>query len=375
MNILMLNYEFPPIGGGASPVSYDIAKRLAEKGHFITVVTMAYKGLPLHETIDGIEIHRVKCLRTKKMVCHPWEQATYITSAVRFIKCRLDITKYDICYTHFIIPTGVVAWWINSKYKLPYVITSHGSDVIGHNNKRFKFLYAIVKKPWCSIVKKAQIVVAPSKYLEELMKKNEPNASYQVIQNGVDTTFFARTEKKQKKILIMCRLQETKNVQNIIRSLSLVDLGEWKVDIMGDGPYKDALQKLVSECNLGKYVRFQGWVTNRSEEHLKCLQDAGIYLSASKIENCPTSILEALSCGARVLLSDIPAHRQLMEKMDDDVFFKIDDDQGLARKLQKLISKADNEENMTNQYDITKYNWEACIDKYEKILLGCLRRQ
>ena len=36
----MLNYEFPPIGGGASPVSYDIAKRLAERGYNIDVVTM-----------------------------------------------------------------------------------------------------------------------------------------------------------------------------------------------------------------------------------------------------------------------------------------------------------------------------------------------
>ena len=43
MNILVLNYEFPPLGGGASPVSRDISIRLASLGHRVTVVTMGYK--------------------------------------------------------------------------------------------------------------------------------------------------------------------------------------------------------------------------------------------------------------------------------------------------------------------------------------------
>ena len=118
MNILMLNYEFPPIGGGASPVSYDIARRLADAGHQITVVTMAYKGLPKEEEVGKMKVYRIPCLRTKKMVCHPWEQATYILSAIHFIRKQRKIQEYDICYTHFIIPTGVVAWWLKKKYNL-----------------------------------------------------------------------------------------------------------------------------------------------------------------------------------------------------------------------------------------------------------------
>lgn len=36
----MLNYEFPPLGGGASPVSYEIAKGYTKLGHDVDVVTM-----------------------------------------------------------------------------------------------------------------------------------------------------------------------------------------------------------------------------------------------------------------------------------------------------------------------------------------------
>ena len=47
--ILMLNYEFPPLGGGASPVSYSIAKGYVSLGHSVTVVTMGFHSLAAFE--------------------------------------------------------------------------------------------------------------------------------------------------------------------------------------------------------------------------------------------------------------------------------------------------------------------------------------
>ncbi len=78
--ILILNYEFPPLGGGASPVSYELAKRLAETGEYdIDVITMRYKGLPAYEEIyPNLRVHRVWSLRSKKEMCYPWEQLTYL---------------------------------------------------------------------------------------------------------------------------------------------------------------------------------------------------------------------------------------------------------------------------------------------------------
>lgn len=49
MNILVLNYEYPPLGGGAAPVSRDISEQLAAAGNKVTVVTMGFKNLPYHE--------------------------------------------------------------------------------------------------------------------------------------------------------------------------------------------------------------------------------------------------------------------------------------------------------------------------------------
>ena len=106
--ILVLNYEFPPLGGGASPVSYELAKRLSETGVYdIDVVTMGYgakwsevsphgiaRGLPAYEEVNkNFRIHRVKCLRSKKEICHPWEQPTYLISG--YLK-RRELLRSDL---------------------------------------------------------------------------------------------------------------------------------------------------------------------------------------------------------------------------------------------------------------------------------------
>lgn len=69
MRILVLNYEFPPLGGGAAPVSRDISIQLCRQGHDVTVLTMHYKNLPVYEEVQGVKIYRLKCLRRKKSSC------------------------------------------------------------------------------------------------------------------------------------------------------------------------------------------------------------------------------------------------------------------------------------------------------------------
>ena len=53
MKILTLNYEFPPLGGGASYTTFEPARELAAQGHEVDVVTMGYGGLARHETVEG----------------------------------------------------------------------------------------------------------------------------------------------------------------------------------------------------------------------------------------------------------------------------------------------------------------------------------
>ena len=345
MNILVLNYEYPPLGGGAAPVCRDLAVGMAREGHRVTVVTMGFPGLPGHEIKDGVEIFRLKCLRKKEHVCMPWEQYTYIMAAKRFLKSHLLSEHYDVCHTHFVIPTGPIAEWVKRRYGIPYVLTAHGSDVEGHNEKRsMKVMHRLLRPFWRKIVREAFAAAAPSEYLLKLMRREMPGGRYVRIPNGLEIAKY-RTDSalKEKRILLMGRMQPGKNFQTVFGAIARIPdavWDGWTVDVLGDGPYRGELEKLVRELGMEDRAAFHGWIENGSPEQLAYLKRSCIYISASHFENCPMAVLEAMAAGCRPLLSDIEGHRQFFEgKESESCFFPADDETLLAEKTRELIGR------------------------------------
>ena len=252
--ILVLNYEFPPIWGWGSPASYEISKKYVDLWYTVDVITMGFKWLKKYEQKDGINIYRVKCLRSKKQVCHPWEQLSYIASWYIQAKKLLKDYSYDIAHCHFIIPTWVLARILKKKYNLNYIITAHGSDVLGHN-PRFEKLYSILEKPWKQIVTDSKYIVSPSKYLQK-----EIESIYGVsekiinIPNGITAGRF-KPLKKEKYILTVSRLVHAKGIQDLLSSLQDIELWDWKVKIVCEWPMEQELRIKVKQwrrgCNQG----------------------------------------------------------------------------------------------------------------------------
>lgn len=368
MKILVLNYEYPPLGGGAAPVSRDISTQLAKRGHDVTVVTMGFRGLPAYEEEQGVKIYRLPCLRSKKNSCMPWEQYTYLLAVRHFMKEHMKCHTYDVCHTHFVIPTGEAARWVKQKYGISYVITAHGSDVEGHNTKKYmKIMHKLLRSSWRKIVKGSEAVIAPSNYLLSLMKKEFSGGNYIQIPNGLPVKKYSQIadrNKKEKRILLMGRMQEHKNMQTVLRAMAAVDRSGWTVDILGDGPYREELERLVRELGLTDCVKFHGWIDNNSDEQLSYLQKASVYITASQFENCPMAVLETAAAGCYPLLSDIPGHRQLIG--DDKYYFQPDDVEGLAEKLKCVLEKESVD--FENQIDVSRYDWEQIIRLYEEVL-------
>lgn len=77
--------------------------------------------------------------------------------------------------------------------------------------------------------------------------------------------------------------------------------------IAGDGPLHDA----VTDAAASERVHVRGYISDR--EKWRWFADADIFASLSAYEGMPVAALEALSFGVPVLLSDIPAHRALLE--------------------------------------------------------------
>jgi len=300
MNILMLNYEYPPLGGGASPVTKSLSEELVKLGHTVDVVTMGFKGLKQKEIINGVTVYRVPSLRKKQEVCQTHEMLSYCYSAYRFLPKLLRDNNYDICHTHFIIPTGVVSYL--NKNKIPYIITSHGSDVPGHNPNRFSIQHELLKPFWRKIVRNAKQVVTPSNYLKEMILKNVDTDNMTVIPNGFDIgSFDFDLKKKDKKILLVSRLFKFKGFQYFLEAIKDIDT-DYEINIVGEGPYKETLVQKAKDMKVN--VNFIGWLDNKSEELKNLYETSSIFVFPSTAENFPTVLLEAMSAGCAIITTN-----------------------------------------------------------------------
>lgn len=367
MKILVLNYEYPPIGGGGGVMAKDLVERLAERGHEIDVVTMHFGQLAKEEKQGNTTVYRVPCLRKKEGVCYPWEQFTYICSAYSFIKKKLDVSSYNVCHAHFIIPTGVVAFLLKKKFGLPYILTAHGSDVEGYNQNRFKLMHVLLRSPWKGLVRAAKQTVSPSAFLLDLLEKQDKSDKYKIIPNGIDMKYYDRIGqkyKKEKSMLVMCRLQKAKGVDTVIKAFSRLRDKTWTLHIMGDGPYREALEQLAEETQCKERVVFHGWVAHGSSLYEELLGKTYIYLSGSHFENCPMSVLEAAISGSRLVISDIPAHHQMID--ETDAFARVEEIDDYVQKMEMNIK--DYESNTLKKRDMQRYDWENVVAAYEEIL-------
>jgi glycosyltransferase involved in cell wall biosynthesis len=364
MRILMLNYEYPPLGGGASPVTKSLSEELVKLGHSVDVVTMGFKGLKDKEEINGVTVYRVPGIRQEQSVCQTHEMLSYCYSAYRFLPKLLKENKYDINHTHFIIPTGIVSYL--NKSKIPYIITSHGSDVPGHNPNRFSIQHDLLKPIWRKIVQNANRVITPSHYLKDMILKNVDTDNVTVIPNGFDIkSFNFDPKKKEKKILLVSRLFEFKGFQYFLDAIKDMDI-DYEINIVGVGPYKEILVQKATDIRIK--VNFMGWLDNKSTELKNLYETSSIFVFPSTAENFPTVLLEAMASGCAIITTKFTGCSEVVGDAALLVRPRSSDD--IRNALIKLL----NDEELMKKYGSESrlrvqknYTWEKVIQKYIKV--------
>jgi glycosyltransferase involved in cell wall biosynthesis len=374
MNILVLNFEYPPLGGGASPVCHEINRRYVAAGHHVTVVTMHYKDLPREENIEGVEIIRIPCIRTRLHICSPIEQFTYIYQAKRFLQTWLRTHSYDIVHAHFILPTGLLCTYLRNKYNLPYIITAHGSDIPGFNPDRFVFLHHFTPPMIRRIIRHAAAITSPSGYLKDLIEKSVPTPGSRiiVIPNGIDSESFVMGQ-KEKIIVSSGRLLARKGFIQLVEAAKALS-SDYTVHILGDGPLRAQLEN-TSRGSLTPVV-FHGWVDNRSPEYRQLLSACAVYCLVSAKENASIAILEAMASGCAVITSDQSGCPEMIS--DTGMLVPFGHSEKLRAALQHLIHDQATTTMLgqqARQRACTVYDWNVIVRSYLELLEETKRQQ
>ena len=298
MKILMICYEFPPLGGGGGHVVSGLAKQLVSIGHTVDLLTMKYKGLPAFEREENFSVNRVVCIRTSPIICHPYEMMSYLCTALPTALKMARKNSYDIIHAHFVFPDGILAYLLSKITGIPYVITTHGSDVPGFNPDRFIMMHKMLRPLWKTIIRSCSQVICLSQFLEDLLKNAMPTANTVIISNGFQPGRFRSGRLKSNKILTVTRMFKRKGVQHFLKAVDGLAL-DHEIHIVGDGPYLKDLKQQAKF--ISARIQFHGFIKNNSEQFRELMETSRIFVFPSESDNFPIVLLEAMDAGMAII--------------------------------------------------------------------------
>jgi len=314
MKILMLNYEYPPLGGGAANATYYLLREFnSRKDIEVDLVTSSAKGiLEIEQFSDLITIHK---LPIRKKSIHYWtlpEIISYSLKARSYIK-NLKPDSYDLIHAFFGIPCGVLAH--RYRKKTPYVVSLRGSDVPGFNERfslQYILLNPIIRKVW----KDAAFVVSNSVGLSDLAHKTEPGLQIEMILNGIDLAAFpVRVERNDGNfvILTVARLIKRKGIGDLIEAMPIVieKCRNVKLIIIGEGNLERELCDQVSELGLMDFIEFKGYVPHENLPKYYALSN--LFVLPSYNEGMSNTILEAMAAGLPIITTNTGGTSELIE--------------------------------------------------------------
>ena len=314
-----------------------LVRALVDNGHEVDVVTSGMKDLPAVEEHGRLRIFRVKCFRRNRYYSTIPELLTQVLPS--YFKA-LQLTKenrYDCNHTHFVVPSGIVAYMLKRKTGLPYVLTAHGSDIPGYNPDRFKWAHNLIQPVWKRVVEYSDALSSASEFLKGLVQLRTDRA-VSVIPNAYDLP-AADAGRKIKRVLVASRLVERKGVQFLIEASDVVG-DDWEICIAGDGPYLTELKRIAGKST--RPIRFLGFLDHGALVEL--YKSSSIFVFPSLQENFPMVLLEAMAAGCAVITTTAQG---CIEVVGDAAITTAPGD---VNELRAALSELTNDAEKTEQY-------------------------
>jgi glycosyltransferase involved in cell wall biosynthesis len=371
MRILIINSEYPPIGGGAGNASAHIAACMAAAGHEVTVVTSKYRGLPWKEVRDGIRILRAPARRKRLDRSLAYEQVSFIFGGfLRSLGVALR-RRPDVTLAFFGMPSGAIALPLKILLGVPYVVSLRGGDVPGFRPYDFA-LYHRLSAPFLRrIWRRAGAVVANSRGLRVMAQRFERRVPIETIPNGVDPLAFAPPERdwEQVRMLFVGRVVYQKGLDLLLHALGRLVGDAWTLTIAGDGPQRAPLELLAAHLGIADRIRFAGWLDG--DGLVDAYHGANLFVYPSRHEGMPNAVLEAMASALPVIATRIAGNEELVGEGETGLLIEPENQQALEKALSDLMADGERRRRLGEAARVRvseRYPWGRITDRYLEIL-------
>lgn len=374
----------PNIMGGVETHCEELFPRMVKRGFDVTLIRRSnyVKG-----EVDGVPATDLKEWKGMKLVTLQSPKKKSFEAIIHTFRAINEAKRLgaDVLHIHAIGPALLVPY--AKLLGMKVVFTHHGPD---YDRDKWGFAAKTILKMGermgCMF---ADDVIVISNVIKNLIaRKYGRTKNVHLIYNGVSEPeicdfpeyFEELGIEKGKYILGMCRFVPEKNLHHLVEAFvkwkkSLADSEDntdlsssknnIKLVLAGDTDFEDSYSLGLKEMARKNGVALTGFIKGRKLHSL--LTNCRCYCLPSSHEGLPIALLEAMSYGVKVVVSDIHANLEVGLPKDD--YFHCGDVDELADKLGKII-----EQPLQHiDYDMSKYDWEKIADqvaaiykKYEK---------
>ncbi|MBN1903175.1 glycosyltransferase family 4 protein [Candidatus Sumerlaeota bacterium] len=347
MRILVINYEFPPLGGGGGEVSKYLSEGYARRGHDVKILTARWGSLSARETLqERLFIRRIFAFRKQPDNCTPIRMAAFMFMALPEAFKIARQWKPDIVHCHFMVPVTPVGFFLKILFHIPFIVTLHGGDVPGHQPAQTAKYFRFIKGFLGMILKRADGVVSVSEPLRRLAGKSFPDIPIILIPNGVDVDLYHPLETLEReeeiKFIFSGRFNREKRLDILleaIKHLILIGRKGFKVCLAGAGPLEKDLLNKARDWNLLETVRFTGWLAR--EKVAEELRKSHVFILPSEKEGMPVACLQAMASGLPVIGTRIPGIMQIINNRENGILVDAGNHASLSQAMEYMLDHRD----------------------------------
>ncbi len=404
MRILLVN-KFHYLKGGSEKYYFELANLLKEKGHQIAFFSMQNeKNVKTGEKeyfVKEIDLNTGSKLKALDVIYSKENKKKMIEALEEFRPDIVHVNNFQRQLSESIIDA------INEK-NIPIIFTAHDVQAICpaitmlDSNKEVcelckngKYFNCIKKK--CiknsslkSVLgamegkyyrlkkvynKKISCIITPSNfYKQKLVEDGIDKERIQTIYNFINLSEYDLENKDEAYGLYFGRLSKEKGILNLIEAFSRIQ-GK-KLYIVGDGPEKKRIEKIISERKLKENITVLGYLSQ--DEVKKYIKNARfIVVPSIWYENCPYSVLETQAIGKPVIGADIGGIPELVKDKENGLIYNYNSINELESKMKLLFENKELAEQYgknAKEYAQKMYNKENYYNKiieiYEEALKG-----